>query len=346
MTEGATKRDRRVGGISTRAASWWLAWSLGGLSLAMFVASVVLFVLARSAPVPSSWGVDFTVGGLWGVPFLAFPLVGALIASKRPDNPIGWILLADGLLWMFLFMNEYYGIYGVAKPGSVNFPVGMAGLSNWLWVPAGGLLGTYLLLLFPDGNLPSRRWRLLAWLSGAVIVLLSAAVALAPGPLQNLGGVRNPFGLEKAAWVGAAYIVIPLLPLCVLASAMSLVLRYRRSTGELREQIKWMAFAASFVGLVPLFAVASSLFFTSEETWSSRASTMPTPGPRCQTRRASGCTSRSGFGPSGSTAGSVTSWARGTMWGGGTFLYANGSRIPIRPPICLRCWGWRSGTPL
>ena len=97
---------------------------------------------------------------------MAFPLVGALIASKRPDNPIGWIFLADGLLWMFLFMNEYYGIYGVAKPGSVPFPVGMAGLNNWLWVPAVGLLGTYLLLLFPDGRLPSRRWRLLAWLSG------------------------------------------------------------------------------------------------------------------------------------------------------------------------------------
>ena len=79
MTEGATKRDRRVGGISTRAASWWLAWSLGGLLLAMFVASVALYVLARSAHVPSSWGVDFTVGGLWGVPFLAFPLVGALL---------------------------------------------------------------------------------------------------------------------------------------------------------------------------------------------------------------------------------------------------------------------------
>ncbi len=245
---------------------------LGGLSLAMFVASVVLFVLARSAQVPSSWGVDFTVGGLWGVPFLAFPLVGALIASKRPDNPIGWILLADGLLWMFLFMSDYYGVYGVAKPGSVPFPVVMAGISNWLWVPAGGLLGTYLLLLFPDGRLPSRRWRPLAWLSGAVIVLLSAAVALDPGPLQNLGGVRNPFGLEKAAWVGAAYIVIPLLPLCVLASAMSLVLRYRRSGGEVREQIKWVAFAASFVGLVPLFAVASSFVVTSEETWFVRGS--------------------------------------------------------------------------
>jgi hypothetical protein len=129
------------------------------------------------------------------LPFLAFPLVGALIASGRPRNPIGWILLADGLLWMLSDMLDYYGFYGVAQPGSVLFPVGMAGLNNWLWVPAVGLPGTYLVLLvFPDGRLPSRRWRPLAWLSRAVIVLLRLGIMLGPGPLENLGDVRNPSG--------------------------------------------------------------------------------------------------------------------------------------------------------
>jgi hypothetical protein len=106
--------------------------------------------------------------------YLTFPLVGALVASRRLHNSIGWICLADGLLWMFLDMTDSYGIYGVARPGSVPFPVVIGTLSNqWLWVPAVGLLGICLLQLFPDGRLPSRRWSPLAWFSGAVIVLLS-----------------------------------------------------------------------------------------------------------------------------------------------------------------------------
>ena len=90
---------------------------------------------------------------------MAFPLVGALIASRQPHNPIGWILLADGFLWVLGDMLGNYSVYGLARPGSVPFPIGFAALSDWLWVPAVALLGIYVLLLFPDGRLPSRRWR-------------------------------------------------------------------------------------------------------------------------------------------------------------------------------------------
>jgi hypothetical protein len=253
--------------MNSRAASW-LAWSLAGLSVAMFLASIPLLVLAQAAHVPGSWGANLTVGGLVvSVPFLAFPLVGALISFRRPHNPVGWICLADGLLWMFLAMSDYYGVYGVASPGSVPFPVVVAGINNWLWVPAVGLLGTYLLLLFPDGRLPTRRWRPLAWLSGAVVVLVSVGVMLDPGPLQNLGDVRNPFGLEGQHWgATTGYVVLPLLPLCMLASALSLVLRYRRSRGEVRQQIKWIAFAASVVVIVYLITMVASIVIPSE-TW-------------------------------------------------------------------------------
>ncbi len=250
--------------MSRRTASW-LAWSLAGLSLTMFVVSFALHALARSAPVPSSWGTDPTVGGqLVFLPFLAFPIVGALIASRRPHNPIGWICLADGLVWMLTEMTDSYCYYGLAKPGSVPFPLAIFALSAWLWVPAVGLVGTYLLLLFPDGRLPSRRWRPLAWLSGVVIVLLSITILLAPGPLQGLEAVRNPLGLEGAPWVAdATYIVLPLFPVCTLASAASLALRYRRSGGEERQQIKWIAFAASFVGVMYLIAMVFSFIFPS-----------------------------------------------------------------------------------
>jgi len=246
-------------------ATSWLAWSLAVLCVAMFVASFPLLVLARSAQVPSSWDANLTVGNfLGGLPFLVFPLVGALIASRHPRNPIGWILLADGLLWTLTSMMGYYAIYGVARPGSVPFPVIVAGINNVMWVPAVGLLGTYVFLLFPDGRLPSGRWRPLAWLSGVVIVLLCINIGLAPGPLQDLGGRHNPFGLEDYPWVETAgYLVLPLLPLCMLASVFSLVTRYRRSRGEERQQIKWIAFAASFVGLLYLIAMVCAFIFPS-----------------------------------------------------------------------------------
>ena len=260
--EAARERSREDGGAR---AAFLLAWSLAGLSVAMFVASVPLLVLARSAHIPSSWEANLTVGDLLGgVIFLIFPLVGALIASRRPRNAIGWILLAEGLLWMFLGMTDYYGLYGVARPGSVPFPVGVAAVNNFMWVPAVGLLGTYVFLLFPDGRLPSRRWRPLAWLSGTVIVLVSVLVGLTPGGLQNLGGIRNPYALEGYPWLETvAYIVLPLLPLCMLASVISLVMRYRRSRGEERQQIKWIAFAASFVGLLYLIAMVCAFIFPS-----------------------------------------------------------------------------------
>jgi hypothetical protein len=239
----------------------------------MFVATIPLWFLARSADLPSSWRADVGVGGLvGGAFFLAFPLVGALIASRRPKNAVGWLCLAVGLLWSLSGVFDYYGYYGAATPGSVPFPVVMAGISDWIWVPAVGLLGTYVLLLFPDGRLPSRRWRPLAWLSGAVILLLSVGVMLAPGPLDNLGGVRNPFGIEGAEWlVAGAYVLLPLLPLCMLASALSLVLRYRRSGGEERQQIKWIAFAALVVVVVYAIAMIASFVFP-EESWTTAGS--------------------------------------------------------------------------
>jgi MFS family permease len=242
-----------------------LAWSLAGFCVGLFVLSVLFFALARSANVPGSWDVNFSLlGQLGGASFLIFPLVGALIAARRPRNPIGWILLADGLFWMLSGVMDYYAVYGVADRGSVPFPVGVAGINTWLWVPAVGLLGTYVFLLFPDGRLPSRRWRSLAWLSGAVILWVSVGTALAPGPLQNLGGVQNPFGLIQPGMMPVFWATLPLLPLCMVACVLSLVLRYRRSRGEERQQIKWIAFAASVVGLLYLVAMITSLVFPSE----------------------------------------------------------------------------------
>jgi hypothetical protein len=270
VTERAREQDRRVGGTSHRAAAW-LAWSLAALSVAMFLVSVALWIFARSAQLPSGLRASVTlIDMLTSVPLLAFPIVGALIASRRPRSPIGWICLAEGLLWAFLGMIESYGIYGLARPNSVPFPVAVYALGEWLWVPTVSLLAIYLVLLFPDGRLPSRRWRPLAWLSGAAIVLGGAGNGLAPGPIADFGGVRNPYGLEGQPWVaGAANAVLVVLLVCILASVLSLVLRYRRSLGEGRQQIKWIAFAATVVGFGFVSAMASGLIAVTfaPESW-------------------------------------------------------------------------------
>ncbi len=238
--------------MSHRAASW-LAWSLAALSVAMFLASVLLYVLARSSQeAPTTGGALSDL--LIFVTFLAFPIVGALIASRHPRNPVGWICLAISLFWMLILLGD-------SIPGSGPYPVTIDALTQAEWVPPVGLLGIYLILLFPDGKLPSRRWRPLAWLSGVVMVLASLGITFAPGPLEGHPGVRNPFGLEGAPWVADATLgIILLLPLCILASASSLVMRYRSSGGEQREQIKWIAYSASVVGLLSLITMVSSLF--------------------------------------------------------------------------------------
>ena len=211
--------------MSTRASAW-LAWALAGLSVVMFLASVVLYVLVRSSqegPSTSSALSELLIF----VTFLAFPLVGALIAFRHPKNPVGWICLVIGLFWMQTFLED-------SIPGSGPYPVMTDALTQSLWIPPIGLLGIYLILLFPDGKLPSRRWRPLAWLSGVVMVLASLVITFGPGPLEGHPGVRNPLGLEALGhpWVATAvFIVLLLLPLCMLASALSLVLRYRRSGG-------------------------------------------------------------------------------------------------------------------
>ncbi len=236
---------KRGRGMSRRAVVY-LAWSLGGLSVAMFVGASVFTLLALLAKGESLYGMgELAVFAL----FLAFPVVGTLISTRRPENAVGWVCLAAGLCWMSIGIEEQWNAYVLASTGEPLVSVTYVALTQGLWVPPVGLLGIYMILLFPDGKLPSRRWRPLAWFAGVLMVFLVLAFAFLPGPLEGFPGVRNPLGIESLAWVSEKIIfVILLLPVCILASAVSLVFRYRRASGEVRQQIKWLAFAACFLG--------------------------------------------------------------------------------------------------
>src|ERR687897_3417781 len=120
--------------MSVRAAAW-LAWSLAALSVVMFVLSVALTILSvydgTATQAPSDWGTSGPLSGLLiFLPFLAFPLVGALIASRRPENPIGWICLVAGLFWMFIFLAAASDDYELARYVTLPYSVTLDALTQ------------------------------------------------------------------------------------------------------------------------------------------------------------------------------------------------------------------------
>jgi hypothetical protein len=238
----------------SRRVAVGLAWSLAGLSVAMFIGSVVLFVLTRVEQSPGDRNmVDYISRLFLYVPFLAFPIVGALVASRRPRNAIGWICLLSGLLWFSPGLGDAFIAYERATTDTLTSSVKfLDALITATWPWSVGLPGVYMILLFPDGRLPSRRWRAFALFAGAVIALMPALFLL---PVQGRQWEQYPW------LVTVVSLSLLVLPACILASAVSLVLRYRRSGKEVREQIKWLAFAASLVGVVYFGSILTELLF-------------------------------------------------------------------------------------
>ncbi|MDQ4078336.1 MAG: hypothetical protein M3220_19075, partial [Chloroflexota bacterium] len=179
--------------MSRRTAAW-LAWSLWAFALSL----VVLHILMLPANGYSLWSEE----GTGVVAFLAFVTIGALIISRHPAHRIGWLASAIGFLFILGTFARNYTIYAlVTRPGWLVGGDLMVWLgTGWSTIVGWGLMVTFLLLLFPTGRLPSRRWRPLAWLVGFSLVLSAATAALIPGPLdERYPFITNPFGIESAA---------------------------------------------------------------------------------------------------------------------------------------------------
>jgi hypothetical protein len=209
--------------------------------------------------------VDFLLTLLTGSILLLFPVSGLLIARRRPDNPIGWLLLAIGVGWAVLAGAVAWADYGLKlHPGSVPGADVGAALGGVLWAPPLGLAGIFLLLLFPDGHLPGRRWRWVAGIAAAAIVVITVAFALTPGAVDpsQFPGVENPLGVDAVEPVlNVLQLAAVALPLCMAAAAASLVVRFRRAGQTERLQIKWLAAAASVTALLFLLDFALSAIF-------------------------------------------------------------------------------------
>ncbi len=200
----------------------------------------------------------------FGVLLLIFPLTGLLILRRQPRNTIGWLLQAIGVVWGLSAVADTYASYGLlVRPGSVPGPDVAAALFAGAWAPGIGLMGTFLLLVYPNGHLPSPRWRLVAWLSALAIVVVPVVIALMPGPLDAGPDptLQNPLGLESARPVLIVLfsLSLPLLPACIVASAVALVRRFRRSAGVERLQLKWLATAGTVVAAMYLTTMVASL---------------------------------------------------------------------------------------
>jgi hypothetical protein len=183
-----------------------------------------------------------------------FPVSGLLVLRQQPRNSVGWLLLAVGDVWAVGGLGDAYATYGLTlQPGSLPLATVGATVSNAIWAPALGVMGTFLLLRFPDGRLPGRRWRSLERLSGAVLVSLTTLLLVSPGRLMEgaLAGEENPLGVDALRPVSEAVLGVLLVALtvCIVASAWSLVIRFRHSHGLERQQLKWMTAAGTVMAL-------------------------------------------------------------------------------------------------
>ena len=218
-----------------------IAW---GLWLAI-VGSFSLVVLTGAAAEDGEGN-----AAVYTVFIVAFATVGALVASRQPRNPIGWILLGGGLAYAIGGLS--ISVHSRAEPA----PTIVVWLSTWVWMAGIGPVATFGLLLFPDGRLPSRRWRPVALLAGAANALVVAGIALKPGRFED-GVIVNPFGLEAAPGLPDAMAAAGAfaLALALVGSIASLFARFRHARSVERQQLKWLTYAGVLVGVSLLVVV-------------------------------------------------------------------------------------------
>jgi signal transduction histidine kinase len=227
-------------GIRMRAVTArWVAYVVGGGSIALIIGALVLAYVDRRASLPAGtdpWSFSYIFSEAVNS---AVPAVGLVLASRRPANPIGWLFLAAGTA---LGLGAFFTAYGThalsAAPGSL--PAGQAGmwLVNWIWVIPFAAL-SFLFLLFPTGRLRSARWRPVAWFVGGCFALVGI-IALVLATLEW----SHPFRQSGQSFTGL--VTIALLA-ALLASVAAVIVKFAGSSGEERLQLKWFAAAAAVV---------------------------------------------------------------------------------------------------
>ncbi|MEO8477203.1 MAG: sensor histidine kinase [Actinomycetota bacterium] len=253
MVEGAGDPTTVTGSLRVRM----LARAIFGLTILGAVAGVWVSFLDTQAP-----GTDLLMFS-----FFLFPVIGYILAIRRPDNSVSWLMLAIGAaLGLSAFIGSYasYAIHGGL--GGPDLGAVLEALDQPMWIPIVAIPVTFLLLLFPDGHLPSPRWRWFAWVVGGSMTIVFMAILLLPGKMTDspFPDLENPLGIAALRPVlAAALVALVMLPIGVIGSLVSLVLRFRRSAGIERLQLRWLVTAAGTVAV--LYALA--LVFSFNYAW-------------------------------------------------------------------------------
>jgi signal transduction histidine kinase len=243
MTPDSRGEPRSASGRTmTPRAAFWCALSIWVLTLSA-AATALIYNQVHPLPPKLSGGTGNAVAGTAAVAFIVgFATVGALLGWKRPANPVGWLLSATGLSYGF----AAGGLLLLQSPGTRAWGTWF----GWMFFLGIGFV-VFVLLLFPTGSLPSRRWRPVAWAAAAGIAAWVLGNAFAPTlissgppPVRNPVGVAGPAGhvFDVLGGAGAALIVVT-----GLAALVSLVLRYRRAATIEREQLKWLVYAGGLI---------------------------------------------------------------------------------------------------
>src|SRR3989441_2514922 len=232
-----------AGTRSLGSAAGWLAWA----SVALYVVLAVVSLVLEGRFVGKTSLLD-----IWIVIAVAgSAVIGALIVSTHPRHPIGWMFCAAALSFGTAFCSREYAILAlVVAPGTLPFGQAMAWFGFWIDMPGIAVVALFLPLLFPDGHLPSARWRPLAYFAAASVVLAVVTTMVAPATYApGYPSIRNPIGLDQysAIFDAIGLAMQPLLLVLVVVGAVALFSRVRRADADERQQIKWFAYAGALV---------------------------------------------------------------------------------------------------
>jgi len=212
--------------------------------------ALVVVVVGSAATIALEIAAGRPDEALFSALLLSFPVVGFFVLGRRPDNRLAWLMVAMGVFAAIFGPLQGYGAYAVEhdlRHGPLALAVAGPG-----WVPFIAISG-FLLLLFPDGHLPSPRWRWFGWLCGSALTIVFVTIWFYPGDFADSGypDVVNPIGIEALGSVLDVFGFLLLsAPLLVVGGFVSLVVRMRRTTDDVvRHQIRWLAYAASVMAL-------------------------------------------------------------------------------------------------
>ena len=232
------QHNSRLGARMTVRTIRWATGCVAAISIALVAGGLPLLYVNRH--LVRGWNFPDVFEE---VTFMAVPVVGFVLTSRRPANRIGWIFLGAGLVLGLGFFCYRHGPRGlVAAPGSLPAARAAAWFLNWAWdIPVTGLL--FILLLFPTGLLLSRRWRPAAWFVAVVSSVNTAAMVARACRVW-----ADPFTAPTHGWYpGSHTAAFILLPAALLVGVAAVVVRFARSSGEERLQLKWFAAAAVLV---------------------------------------------------------------------------------------------------